>query len=68
MSVVPVFIITLRNALKVLGKAAIVGGAVFFTYDKGVWGTGDYNENHMRFLKTNAEENILSHIPFHKVH
>ena len=67
MSVVPVLIITLRNTLRILGKAFIVGGAVFYSYDKGIWSSGEHSENHAKLIKKQAEENIVSNIPFHKV-
>ena len=68
MSLVPVFLITVRNSLRILGKAIIVGGAVFFSYDQGIWSTQtDHNEKHVKLVKKQAEDNFLDHVPFHKV-
>ena len=67
MSLVPVLIITLRNTLRILGKAFIVGGAVFYSYDKGIWSSGEHSENHAKLIKKHAEENLVANIPLHKV-
>ena len=67
MSLVPVLIITLRNGLRILGKAIVVGGAVFYSYDQGIWSSGEHTENHAKLIKKHAEENVIAHIPFHKV-
>ena len=67
MSLVPVLMITLRNSLRILGKAIIVGGAVFYSYDQGIWSSGDHTENHAKLIRKQAEENVFAHIPLHKV-
>ena len=64
---VPVLLITLRNTLRILGKAIIVGGAVFYSYDQGIWSSGEHSENHAKLIKKQAEENVIANIPFHKV-
>ncbi len=67
MAVVPAFLITLRNGLRILGTTFIAGGAVFLSYDQGIWGPGERNETHVKLLRKKAEENLFSHIPMHKV-
>ena len=57
----------LRNTVRLLGKGVIAGGAVYYSYIQGVWGTAEKNEKHWESMTSKAEETVRPYVPIDKV-